>query len=260
MTSEQFHDALTLLSEDLIAQADAVRFRKPRRIPWKQYAAVAACFAVLLCSAGVYRNAQPKTAITEMADAAPYTAMQGEAADAEAAPRMEAAPAPEEDAAAVDATARVEAVKGAPESAASNAMEDGGVKFTCVETPVNTHSTVSYAHGPSATGITSRGELDDYLSKWDKLYMLDTLRDACGSYDEDWFTSHDLLLIPVDCVTGPCTVTNLEISDGICQVIIDIGSEETDQQTNYHILLPMEKNAVTNPGNITIIYNSDTTD
>ena len=48
MTAEQFHDALTLLPEDLVARADRIRSRKRTRIPWKSCAAIAACFAVLL--------------------------------------------------------------------------------------------------------------------------------------------------------------------------------------------------------------------
>ena len=89
MNAEQFHNALTLLPEDLVANADAFRSRKPRIIPLKRYAAMAACFVVLLTSAVfVYSR---KSAPTEMA-AASYSASKEEAADA--APRMEAAAAP----------------------------------------------------------------------------------------------------------------------------------------------------------------------
>lgn len=238
MTGEQFHDALTLLPADLIAQADEYRCRKPKVIPWKRYTAIAACFALLLCSAAVYRNSRQKNAISEMA-AVPYSVMQDTDAAAAEAPRLEAA-------------------KEAP-AAGSAATEDNGVSFVCVETPYNPHNTACYAHGASASVMVSRGELDDYLSKWDRLYLLDALRDTCAIYDGDWFDSHDLLLIPADGITGPCTVTDMEISDGVCRVAIDIGGEEADAQTNYHILLPIGKNAITVPENITIIYNSDTT-
>lgn len=50
MTAEKFHDALTLLPADLIAEADRKRRERPRVIPWKRYAAMAACFALVLCS------------------------------------------------------------------------------------------------------------------------------------------------------------------------------------------------------------------
>ena len=50
MTGEQFHDALTLLPEDLVARAEGFRSRKPKVIPWKRYVALAASLVVLLTS------------------------------------------------------------------------------------------------------------------------------------------------------------------------------------------------------------------
>lgn len=239
MTSEQFHDVLTLLPEDLVARADEYRCRKPKVIPLKRYVALAACCAVALTSAVIVHTLHQKNTPSDMAVAAPYSAMQ-DAGEAAEAPRMEAA-------------------KGSPETSGSAAMADSAIPFTCVETPVNVHSTASFVHGPSATGITSREELDAYLSKWDRLYLLDALRDACQMYDEDWFASHDLILIPVDCVTGPCAVTDMTITDDVCEITVTLSGEKTEEPTNYHIALPVEKNAVTDLQNITVIYNSDTT-
>ena len=87
MTSEQFHDALTLLPEDLVARADEFRSRKPKVIPLKRYAALAACFAVLLCSAVFCRHFQQDNAPAALT-AAPFAANQEEAADAAEAPRQ----------------------------------------------------------------------------------------------------------------------------------------------------------------------------
>lgn len=234
MTSEQFHDALTLLPEDLVTRADEFRSRKPKVIPLKRYAALAACFAALVTASFFVHRLRQKTAVTEMAAAAPFAVM--EDAEAAEAPRMEAA---------MDSQ--------------KNAFADSGIPFTCVETPVNVHSTASFAHGPAPSLMASRADLDAYLSKWDRLYLLDNLRDACEIYDEDWFSSHDLMLIPVDCVTGPCAVTDLSISDDSCQVTVALSEDDAAEPTNYHILLPVEKGAVTDPRNITVIYNSDTT-
>ena len=241
MTSEQFHDALTLLPEDLVARADEFRSRKPKVIPLKRYAALAACFVVLLTSALAVHTLRQKSAVTEMAAAAPFSAMRDTEAVAAEAPRIEAA-------------------KGSPETSNSAAMADSDVPFSCVETPVNVHSTASFAHGPSTSLMASREDLDDYLSKWDRLYLLAPLRDACQIYDEAWFASHDLILIPVDCVTGSCTVTDMTIADGGCEITVDISGDQAEESTNYHILLPLEKNNLTDPTNITVIYNSDTTD
>lgn len=49
MTAEHIHDALTLLPADLITETDRKRNRKPKVIVWKRYAAMAACFALVLC-------------------------------------------------------------------------------------------------------------------------------------------------------------------------------------------------------------------
>ena len=234
MTGEQFHNALTLLPEDLVARADEVRRCRPKAIPLKRYAALAAAFAVLLTSAVMVHTLRQRSAPSEMVMAAPYAAMQD--------------------------TPQMEDAKGSTETSRFAAAADSAIPFTCVETPVNVHSSASFAHGPSAAKIASREELEDYLSKWDRLYLLDPLGDACQMYDEDWFASHDLLLIPVDCVTGTCAVTDLAIVDGVCEVTITIADEKTENLTNYHVLLPVEKGAVTDPGTITVAYISDTTD
>lgn len=238
MTAEQFHDALTLLPEDLVARADGYRSRKPKIIPWKRHAALAASFAVLLTSALTLHTLRQKNAPSEMAVAAPYSVMQ-DAGAADEAPRMEAA-------------------KGSPETSGSTAMAGSAIPFTCVETPDNLNNTACFAHGPSVSGIVSRDELDAYLSKWDRLYLLDNLRDTCQIYDEGWFASHDLILLPVDGVAGPCAVTNLTIANGACEITIALSGEKAEEPTNYHIVLPVEKNAVTGPEHITVIYISDT--
>ena len=240
MTGEQFHDALTLLPADLITQADEARCRKPNVIRWKRYAAMAACFALLICSAAVFHHSQQKSSSTEMAAAVPFAAMREEAA-ADTASGDTGAP-------------RMEAAKGVPETSYSNAAADSALAFTCVETPVNVHSTASFVHGPAATGITSREELDAYLSKWDRLYLLDDLRDACEIYEEAWFASHDLLLIPVDNVYAgqTCVISDMTLQNGGCTITITLTGEETGGSTNYHIVVPTEKGAVSDSGQITI--------
>ena len=66
MAGEQFHDALTLLPEDLIARADEVRSRKPKIIHWRRYASLAACCALLVLCGVLYQNQPVKTASNEM--------------------------------------------------------------------------------------------------------------------------------------------------------------------------------------------------
>lgn len=53
MTTQQIHDALSQLPEDLIAEADVRRSAPPKVISFRRYAAMAACFAVVL-ACGVF--------------------------------------------------------------------------------------------------------------------------------------------------------------------------------------------------------------
>lgn len=221
MTSEQFHDALTLLPEDLVANADAFRSRKPRIIPLKRYAAMAACFAALLTSVIYVHSLRQESAPTEMAVAAPYSVMQDAGAAPAEAPRMEAAAVP---------------------------------SCPMVETP-DLPNTAEIDH--SAAIITSRSELEGYFTEMGKYYQLDALRDVCALYDETWFSNSDLLLIPVDSVSPSCSVTDVTLADGVCEITI-IG-EETEAGTNFHIVLPVDKGSVTDTKSITVTYHSDTT-
>lgn len=221
MTSEQFHDALTLLPEDLVANADAFRSRKPRITPLKRYAAMAACFAALLTSVIYVHSLRQESAPTEMAVAAPQSVMQDAGAAPAEAPRMEAAAVP---------------------------------SCPMVETP-DLPNTAEIDH--SAAIITSRSELEGYFTEMGKYYQLDALRDVCALYDETWFSNSDLLLIPVDSVSPSCSVTDVTLADGVCEITIT--GEETEAGTNFHIVLPVDKGSVTDTKSITVTYHSDTT-
>ena len=219
MTSEQFHDALTLLPEDLVAHAEQYRCRKPRVIPLKPYAATAACLAVVLCAAALFRVTQQKSMETDKAVS--FSVMQDAGAAPAESPRMEAAAVP---------------------------------SCPMVETPDLPH-TSEIDH--SAAIITSRSELEGYFTEMGRYYQLDALRDVCALYDETWFSNSDLLLIPVDSVSPSCSVTDVTLADGVCEITIT--GEETEAGTNFHLVLPVDKDSVTDTKNITVIYNSDTT-
>ena len=219
MTGEQFHDALTLLPEDLVAHAEQYRCRKPRVIPLKPYAATAACLAVVLCAAALFRVTQQKSMETDKAVS--FSVMQDAGAAPAESPRMEAAAVP---------------------------------SCPMVETP-DLPNTAEIDH--SAAIITSRSELEGYFTEMGKYYQLDALRDVCALYDETWFSNSDLLLIPVDSVSPSCSVTDVTLADGVCEITI-IG-EETEAGTNFHIVLPVDKGSVTDTKSITVTYHSDTT-
>ena len=219
MTSEQFHDALTLLPEDLVAHAEQYRCRKPRVIPLKPYAATAACLAVVLCAAALFRVTQQKSMETDKAVS--FSVMQDAGAAPAESPRMEAAAVP---------------------------------SCPMVETP-DLPNTAEIDH--SAAIITSRSELEGYFTEMGRYYQLDALRDVCALYDETWFSNSDLLLIPVDSVSPSCSVTDVTLADGVCEITIT--GEETVAGINFHLVLPVDKDSVTDTKNITVIYNSDTT-
>ena len=219
MTSEQFHDALTLLPEDLVAHAEQYRCRKPRVIPLKPYAATAACLAVVLCAAALFRVTQQKSMETDKAVS--FSVMHDAGAAPAESPRMEAAAVP---------------------------------SCPMVETP-DLPNTAEIDH--SAAIITSRSELEGYFTEMGKYYQLDALRDVCALYGETWFSNSDLLLIPVDSVSPSCSVTDVTLADGVCEITIT--GEETEAGTNFHLVLPVDKDSVTDTKNITVTYHSDTT-
>ena len=220
MTSEQFHDALTLLPEDLVAHAEQYRCRKPRVIPLKPSAATAACLAVVLCAAALFRVTQQKSMETDKAVS--FSVMQDAGAAPAESPRMEAAAVP---------------------------------SCPMVETP-DLPNTAEIDH--SAAIITSRSELEGYFTEMGRYYQLDALRDVCALYDETWFSNSDLLLIPVDSVSPSCSVTDVTLADGVCEITIT--GEETEAGTNFHLVLPVDKDSVTDTKNVTVTYHSDTTD
>lgn len=79
MTADQIHDALTLLPADLIAETDRRRSGTPKIIPWKRYAAMAACFALVFCgglliSSRIGMGGSPLMQKEEAAMAAPEAA------------------------------------------------------------------------------------------------------------------------------------------------------------------------------------------
>jgi len=100
MTPDHIHDALTLLPSDLIEAVDRKRQSPPKIFPYKQFAAMAACFVLVLgCSSyalthlGQAKNAATEAAAPEapMLEAAPSLTDDSTPRE-EAAPKEEAAP------------------------------------------------------------------------------------------------------------------------------------------------------------------------
>lgn len=221
MTAEQLHDAIGLLPSDLIAEADKHRCPKPKVILWKRYTAMAACFVLVLgCGLFAMQVFAPKGAME--------TAMEAPAA---AAPMEQAAPlAPAADSAISEESATeapaVNSASGTREpvkdSAAPEAAEPeepaqkASVSFCLrVETPTKP-TTACFSSESTATLVTSREDLETYLTNKDWIYDFTDFLAVCEDYDNDWFAEHDLLLLTVHSAYPdvPYAVTSVESTGG----------------------------------------------
>ena len=244
MTAEQLHDAIGLLPADLVAEADALRQSKPlRRSHWKHYAAMAACFALVLGCAltvrlGMDQKMSRSEAVMEAAPAeipalqapeAPAATTAGTARDADNGQSMDSA----------DATALLET------AAASKTPE-----ILCIPTPANLSGTKCYASGPKITLVSSREELEAYRTKWEGAYLLDELTAACESFDDTWFAAHDLVLIPVDAAS--VSVTEILSQEGSLEVHLAVTHSNAD--TSWLVLVEPEKGTVSRAEDVRLVF------
>lgn len=252
MNAETLHDAISLLPADLVAEADRIRTRKPRIIPWKRYAAMAACFALTVsCGLFAMNFLAPKGA-TE-------AALQAPAAAAPLAPAADEAPA--EEAARFDsASGSVITEEAAKENAVPNAAEPeesvrDASSIIChrVETPVKP-TTVAFSSQSAVKLITSRKELESYLTEKDWIYDFAGIAEVCAIFDEMWFEDHDLLLMTVHAAYSdfPYTVTTIEnISENDPMgwdwaVLFTTQAEDhpEGETTTFHLLAELEKGLI----------------
>ena len=228
MTGEQFHDALTLLPEDLIARADEARSRKPKIIRWRRYASLAACCALLVLCGVLYQNRQAKSASSEMAKS--YCT-------ADAASEMAEAPQ-------------------APASGELGGMEAAGAAPVCLEVS-NLSGAAANAGFPETALFDSREALEERLTEMGKYYEVSGLEAACESFDNDFFTSEDLLLIFSRNVTGICEFRDITWTPNGCTVKIAVCRNDSEESTNFATLISVPKGEIF-PGNVTVVYITDT--
>ena len=184
MTAETLQDAIGLLPADLVAEADRIRSRKTKIIPWKRYAAMAACFVLTLsCGLFAMKLFAPKGA-TE-------AALQAPAAAAPLAPVADEAPA--EEAPRFDsANGSVITEEAAKKNAVPNAAEPEGYFFCDVQTfmiPLNTELCID---SNQSTLFQSRSQLDAFIAQDPDIAAFSG---ELALYDTGWFEYQDLLLI-----------------------------------------------------------------
>lgn len=109
MTTQQLHDALTHLPEELIAEADARRSAPPKVIPFRRYVAMAACVVLVLSCSLFTLNFLSRGGAKE---AAAEVQMAGEVMENSAAPILEDTTSDVLSQAIVDAAPREESAVG----------------------------------------------------------------------------------------------------------------------------------------------------
>lgn len=223
MTGEQFHDALTLLPEDLIARADEVRSRKPKTLHWRRYVSLAACCALLVLCGVLYQNQPLKTASNEMVKT------------------FSAADSPAE-------------MAQAPAAGDSGAMAKAAPQ--CLEIPDLPDRTEDTAF-PAVSLFDSREALEEGLSEMGESWDISGLELACEGFDNSFFHSQDLLLIFSQDVTGACEVQDITWQANGCTVKIAVYPGGREDTTNYAALIPTRKGEIF-PGNVAVVYMTDT--
>lgn len=215
MTAEKLHDAIGMLPADLIAEADRKRCGNPKVIVWKRYAALAACFALVACTAWF-----ASIVLTPRGSAEPAMKYAADMAPAAAAPMEPAAEAPAcEEAALEEPMENGVSGGGNPEEMEeirSDTTAETSTITTCsVETPLKP-SAASFSSTSQVTLVTSQTELENYLADKDWIYDFAQVWEVCEAFDEAWFEDHDLLLLTVRAAYADVayTVTSIEDTSG----------------------------------------------
>lgn len=266
MTVENLHDAIGQLPSDLIAKVDEKRCRKPKVIPFKRYAAIAACLALVLFSSFL--------AVRMAAGSAKETAAEAPAAIMQAPEEANGIGIAEEEAAAQAAPKEQDAMPGnagEPESPAEDAV--------CGYPPIETYAAgeippesvteegwegypefpaedVQYADTRNiGTGCTtsdpvirvlrSRTELEDFRECFG-YYDLEAFDGCCERYDESWFESHDLLVVLVKGLPdgGTFSLASVTESGGDWCVRFYSGGTHTGKTVDRFVFAALDKGMI----------------
>lgn len=221
MNAEQFHDALTLLSPDLVAEAEESRRCSKAPIRWKPLVATAACFLLVLGMGAYqlfvpgYRSTAPETAMS-IADAAPE-----ETAVEEAAP--------------------VENVAGGNLDTAASFWE-----ALTVSTPESGTSSVNRSSRPTLTLLAREADWDAYCTATTReLEVLDQ------AVDLSRLAEQDLLLI--DLPTQTAEVSDVVFTENSWQICLSNSTESTGST----IALWLPKEMVTSSEEITLFWTGE---
>lgn len=232
MTVETLHDALTLLPEDLIAEADQGRSRKQPVIQWRRWTAMAACLILIFGCGLLFRFGISGNTKLEASDAMPqlYQAAPQES------PVMENSP-----------ESRIVS-SAAP---ASGAFPPGILDISLVETPLTDPDSGNLFGEPEPFLFTQREALDAYLEEYTALH-LDTLEEAASILDAHWFTDHDLLLIRLN-ASPETTVTDIQEQDEHWEIYLNEPAPESSANIQ-HILITARKGLISDSDHVAVFY------
>lgn len=245
MTSDILHDALTLLPEDLVAETALARSRT-RVIPWKRWAAMAACLAVVLWGSLLAMDLfMPKSASDAAAQFSLESAYGGAMAKADA-PAQEARRT-EEDSGAGDAPMADADLP--PHAAAANT----------VLSPWKNQATLSYfPQGGSEDGadsqvrlIQSREALTDLIGEYSGFYDLTGLDAQLQSYDEAWFTENELLFVRLP--QGIWQPESLTAQEGYWSLTLK-AEDAADSQGEQWLFLDLTPGIITQASDVTVTF------
>lgn len=270
MTVENLHDAIGQLPSDLIAKVDEKRCRKPKRIPFRWYAAIAACLVLVLgssflvvqmASGGAKETAAEAPAAVmqapESMNDAHFSVSDEEAAEAEpeAAPREENTASssgirkdePAEDAVCGYPTIETYAAgEIPPEGAAGEPSLPEQLSLTDIQYAVTKNvGTVATTSEPVIYVIRSAEELDVLRQKLG-YYTMDQFDPCAARYDGLWFESHDLLVVIVKQLyhDGHLTLDSVTDSGGSWCVKFYSGGPYTGEREDQFIFAGLDKDAI----------------
>lgn len=266
MTVENLHDAIGQLPSDLIAKVDEKRSRGPKGIPFRQYAAIAACLVVVLgCSLFLTRLISPKGGSAESAMLQAADEANRFDAPAEAAPKYEEtateAPAAMSDVtnAEPEAPAEDEAVCGyatietyaageiPPEGVTEEGWE-GYPPFPAEDVQYADTQNIGTACGtsdPVLCVLRSPAELEALHQDFGYC-DLEAFDDCCEIYDESWFETHDLLVALVKGLPaeGTFSLASITESDGSWCVCFYSGGPYTEERIDRFVFAALEKDQI----------------
>lgn len=247
MTVHQLHDALSLLPADLVAEADKKRSNAPKVIVWRRYAAMAACFVLVLGSAvlagrllapAAKESAAPQTVAEE-------SLLRSLKSDEETL-FLEESPA---EAVCEDAMDHLttDTTNSIMVSGSMLAPLYPGISLLQQLEAVPGNTSACFPGNPIPSLLCSRADLDAYCHQAPQRFQPGNLIAACKNYDDAWFAEYDLLLITLCGIPASrdIPITAIRHENGQWQFFHEsYGDDPEAARKDCHYLFRLEKGLI----------------